>query len=454
MRGLASVPRKLTTPPRKKSSRELVRPVPSGDRETQRRGRLRGESSGVSVQANPLPMTHAMRADAPSSAQMRTVERLRNEPFRIFFPLAFLLGAGGVSHWVLLSVGALGRYLAVFHAVTQMQSFMLAFASGFLLTAIPKRTRSPPASWAEIAALVVMLPTVSVATLFGALTLGQVAYVGALVVLAQFAIRRFLNRTAGRRPPPSFVLVPLGLLSGVTGASMLVAGNFVQTAGWMEPLGRALVFEGVFLCFALAIAPFFLSVALHGEAPVDISRGTAGPVAGYIAAGAVLLVGLILHASGAVRAGLLFRAGAAASVLGWAGAWRLPSRPGWNRKLLWLATWMLPAGLVVAAVFPEHRVAAMHVTFIGGFGLLAFSVATHVTLGHSGHSKDQGGRPRAVAWFGALFLAAMLLRSIGTVVFSAYFELLGLAAMIWLGAALVCAIYLVPKMWRAPLADD
>jgi uncharacterized protein involved in response to NO len=390
--------------------------------------------------------------DEPSPTSLQ--ERLRSEPFRIFFPLAFLLGVAGVAHWVLLSAGALGRYLAAFHAVTQMQSFMLAFASGFLLTAIPKRTRSAPASWIEIGVLLALLLVVALAALFGATAVSQLSYAGALLVLAQFAGRRFAAGASGRRPPTSFVLVPLGLAAGFAGAVMLVASDVAPSAEWVHPFGRALVLEGAFLCLALGIGPFFLAVALHGEAPSDISRGSAASVVGYAAAGVLILVALALHAAGSVRAGLLLRGGVAIAVLGASGAWRLPSRPGRNRRLLWLATWMVPLGLMSAAAFPEHRVAAMHVTYIGGFGLLAFAVATHVTLGHSGYSKDQAGRPRAVVWFGALFGAAMLIRSAGTVLSSKYFELLGVAAAMWVLGAIIWASYLLPKMWRAPLRDE
>jgi uncharacterized protein involved in response to NO len=381
-------------------------------------------------------------------------QRIRTEPFRVFFPLAFLLGIGGVAHWVLLSTGALGRYLAGFHAVTQMQSFMLAFASGFLLTALPKRTRSAPASWVEIGLLVGLLPTVSLAALFGATAVSQLSYAGALVVLAQFAGRRFATRASGRRPPASFVLVPLGLTAGFAGAVMLLASDVLTSADWVYPLGRALVLEGAFLCLTLGIGPFFLAVALHGEARADVSRRSAASVVGYGAAGVIILVALALHAAGFVRPGLLLRGGVVIAVLAASRAWRLPSRPGRNRRLLWLATWMVPLGLMSAAAFPEHRVAAMHVTYIGGFGLLAFAVATHVTLGHSGYSNDQAGRPRAVVWFGVLFTAAMLIRSVGTVLSSKYFELLGLAAAMWLLGAIVWASYLLPKMWRAPVRDD
>jgi uncharacterized protein involved in response to NO len=397
----------------------------------------------------PIPLAELGNELSRTSVQ----QRIRDEPFRVFFPLAFLLGIGGVAHWVLLSAGALGRYLAGFHAVTQMQSFMLAFASGFLFTAIPKRTRSGPASWLEIGLLIGLLPTVSLAALFGATVVSQLSYAGALLVLVQFAGRRFATRASGRRPPASFVLVPLGLMAGFAGAVMLLASDVLPSADWVYPFGRALVSEGAFLCLTLGIGPFFLAVALHGEAPSDISRRSAAWVAGYAAAGVVILVALALHAAGFVRPALLLRGAVVIAVLAAGRAWRLPSRPGRNRQLLWLATWMVPLGLMSAAAFPQHRVAAMHVTYIGGFGLLAFAVATHVTLGHSGYDKDQAGRPRAVVGFGALFAAAMLIRSVGTVLSSKYFEVLGLAAAMWLLGAIVWASYLLPKMWRAPLRD-
>jgi uncharacterized protein involved in response to NO len=96
----------------------------------------------------------------------------------------------------------------------------------------------------------------------------------------------------------------------------------------------------------------------------------------------------------------------------------------------------------------------MHVAFIGGFGLLAFSVSAHVTLGHSGNAAAQGGRPWPVAAFGLLFGAALLARSLGAAVSPRYFEWLGVAAALWLAAACTWAVYLLPKMWSLPLSAE
>lgn len=374
---------------------------------------------------------------------------VRTEPYRLFFPLAALLGIAGVAHWLLFSLGAIGRYLGRFHAVTQTQSFLLAFAVGFLLTAIPKRTRSAPASRVEIGALAVLVPLVSVATLHGSDLLGQAAYGAALVVLAQFAIRRFVGRASGRRPPASFALVPVALAAGLGGAALTAAGLVGLVPAWALGLGRRFVFEGVFSCLALGIGPFFLPLALRGEAAPDAGPSARRPLVAYALTGLVLVGSLALDESGSTRLGPLARGLVAVAVLGLSGAWRLPTRPGLNRRLLWAAAWMIPLGLLLAAAFPDRRVEALHVAFIGGFGVLAFAVAAHVTFGHTGRAAEQDGRPFLLVAFAALVLSAMLLRALATSVPERYFEVLGAAAVLWVAAVLSWAVLLVPKLWRA-----
>jgi uncharacterized protein involved in response to NO len=202
------------------------------------------------------------------------------------------------------------------------------------------------------------------------------------------------------------------------------------------------------------VGGFLLPLALRGEAAPDVSRSATGAVAGYAAAGLAVVAGLLLQDAGEVRGGLALRAAAAIAVLGTSGAWRPPTRPGYNRRLLWASVWCLPLGLGLAAWLPEHRIAAMHVAYVGGFGILAFSVATHVTLGHSGDASAQAGRPWPVTAFGALFLAALAARSLMAAISLRYFEWLGIAAALWITGALVWAAYLVPKMWRRPLQPE
>lgn len=379
---------------------------------------------------------------------------LRAEPFRLFFPLAFVLGVAGVAHWVLYTTGAIGSYLGQFHATTQTQAFLVAFAAGFLLTALPKRTRTQPASWIEIGALLVLLPIVSLATLFDARVLGQIAYAAALLVIAGFAIRRFVARAAGRRPPASFALVPIGLVAGLVGAALTSAGLAQAAPTWMLAIGRRLAFEGVFICLTLGIGAFFLPLAGRGEGAPDLDKGKKLAVIAYVAAGLLVVAGLVIEVAGAPRIGALLRGVVALAVLVASGAFRAPSRPGANRWLVWIAAWAIPLGLLGAAVFPDHRVEALHVMFVGGFGLLAFAVATHVVLGHTGHEAAQSGRPWPVLAFGALFAAAMVARVTVTVAPDHYFGWLGAAASLWLAGATAWAFLVLPRLLRAPPASE
>jgi uncharacterized protein involved in response to NO len=379
---------------------------------------------------------------------------LRAEPFRLFFPLAFVLGLGGVAHWILYTTGAISVYLARFHAVTQTQAFLVAFAAGFLLTALPKRTRTPPASWFEIVALLVLLPVVSLTTLLDAPALGQIAYAAALLIIAAFALRRFAGRAAGRRPPASFALVPIGLVAGLVGAAFTGAGLADDAPSWMLALGRRLAFEGVFICLALGIGAFFLPLAGRGEGAPDLDKGRTFAPFAYVAAGLLIVAGLAVEVSGSPRIGALLRGAVALAVLVASGAFRAPSRPGANRWLVWIAAWAIPLGLLGAAAFPDHRVESLHVMFVGGFGLLAFAVSTHVVLGHSGHDAAQSGRPWPVLAFGVLFAASMGLRVSVTAMPEHYFGWLGAAASLWLAGATTWAFLVIPKLWRAPLASE
>ncbi len=87
------------------------------------------------------------------SAPLAAAPVWRRQPYRVFFPLGLLLAWCGVVHWLLHGLGVLPDYRPVFHAITQIQGFMMCFAVGFLLTAIPRRTgTAPPASWQVILA--------------------------------------------------------------------------------------------------------------------------------------------------------------------------------------------------------------------------------------------------------------------------------------------------------------
>jgi uncharacterized protein involved in response to NO len=219
-------------------------------------------------------------------------------------------------------------------------------------------------------------------------------------------------------------------------------------------MGRRLAFEAVFLCLSLGVGAFFMPLSGRGEAAPDIGPGRRLGAALYALAGLGILASFALEEVFHRSAGALARAVLAAAALAASGAWRAPSRPGANRRLVWLSAWLIPAGLLAVAAFPDYRIEALHVVFVGGFGLLSFAVATHVTLGHSGREAEQAGRPWPVIMFAALFVAAMALRVSAVLSPQRYFGWLGAGAALWLAGALVWTGFLLPRLWRAPLSPE
>ena len=369
----------------------------------------------------------------------RSHARWRSEPFRVFFPLAIVLSWAGVGHWLTYATGVSASYSCLAHGLVQMQAFMPALATGFLLTALPRRTQTPPPTPAEMTLAVVMLVVGAAAALAEHTAVAEVAYVALLLLLGQFAVRRLTGQDASRRPPAAFVVIPIGLANGIVGAVLLTYGGGVA-------LGRLLIEQGLFLCLIVGVGALILPLILGMPPPADLdaSPRERARLLGYVAVGMTIDATFIGEAAGLVRAATLLRALAVAAGLVAAGAWRAPRRPELHRWLSWVGAWLAPIGLVAAAVLPDYRVPALHVLFIGSFGALGLGVATHVSFGHLGLGEVRRHPPVVVALVAGLFLA--LLARLAADWSDTYFAHLGWAAGAWMVGTAVWLAVLGPRL--------
>ena len=388
-------------------------------------------------------------SDALASAPL-----YRREPFRLFFPLGVLLAWAGVGHWLLHALGVLENYRPVFHAMTQIQGFLMCFAVGFLFTMIPRRTGSaPPASWQVLVCLLAPVAT-AVAAWNEQWMIAQVAWLALAFTLIGFAVSRLLSATSRRRPPNSFVWIPASLLMGIGGSLMTGAyGALGVDYASLHLLGLRLVLQGMFVGFVLGVGGLAIPLMTRGQAPPD-GESTASDYrarAGHITGAALLVASFVIETQVSLQAGMLLRAlDVLVVLLLGAQIWRVPSEPGWNRWLIWLAAWMLPVGYFIAAAFPHEYKGGLHVVFIGGFALLALAVSTQVVLGHGGYREQMLGRPWQVPVMGGLILAAVVARSLVEFDRQHFFVWIGIAAALFLAATLVWAAFLVPKMVVRP----
>lgn len=373
----------------------------------------------------------------------------RAEPFRAFFPLGVALGWVGIGHWLLYATGLSQTYSCLMHGLLQTQSFLMAFALGFLFTAVPRRTGSAPPSETELVAALALLASTAAALVAQAWLLAEVGYLATLALLLQFALRRFLGATAARRPPAAFVLIPIGILHGVVGGLLLIFGLGLGAPAYATALGALLIQQGVFLCFTTGVGGLVLPLMSGVAPPADLGsspRETRRALA-FAGAGAAILLSFFFEVNGWVRGAPLVRAAVVALALVGQGAWRPPVKPGFHRRLAWLAIWLLPLGLAASAIWPDYRVPALHVTFIGGFGLLTFAVATHVVLSHLGRPELALGRPPAIVATAVLLLLALLAR-LGADWTDRYFDHLGWAAGCWIAGTLVWLAFVGPMLLR------
>jgi uncharacterized protein involved in response to NO len=377
-------------------------------------------------------------------------QRWRSEPFRLFFPLGVLLAWVGIGHWLLYSLGVTQTYSCQLHGLVQMQGFMMAFAVGFLLTAIPRRTQTGPPAAAEMTLLAAALIATTAAAVAERWIAAETAYLVVFGAVLRFALQRLRAAAGARRPPAAFVLVPFAIFHGVVGGLLVLAATLPGVPGTLMALGRLLVEQGVFLCLVVGVGALVLPLMAGAPPPPDLGATPAEKRKAivYAGGGIAIAVSLVLEWVGYERLGPILRAGVVAAGVGiGGGAWRRPGKPGAHRRLVWLGVWLVPTGLVVAAVWPSYRVAALHILFIGGFSLMAFGVATHVALSHLGLDALATGRPGAVVILGVCFLLALAAR-LAADMSNTYFDHLGWAAAVWIGGSAVWLAFLGPRLLR------
>lgn len=367
---------------------------------------------------------------------------LLREPYRLLFPLGFALSWAGVAPWLLFAFGVIDAWLPIFHAMTQVEGFLACIAAGFLLTMIPRRTATPPASAWEVAALAVAPFGASLLAWFERWALAQVFWLLFLAVLARFAISRFRARTAVQRVPASFVFVVFAIVLGAVGAVLAGVGAANEDRGlfWLHEVGRDLVLQGVLSCLVIGVGTLIVPHVTRGDAPAELRSPrlmrACYAFAGVAFAGSFFVEQLVSRPAGFALRALV----TAAAFIPGARLWRRPSLAGVHRRLIWISCWALPLGYALAAAFPEYRKACLHVVFIGCFANLVFSVALHVVLTHAGESEALARRRAPLLLLGALLAAALFARAL--------FDLDRAHLRLWLGVA-ACSFIGATCVWIA-----
>lgn len=191
----------------------------------------------------------------------------REEPFRIFFPIGLASGVVGLALWPLFFGNVLSIYPAQMHARVMIEGFMAAFIIGFLGTAGPRLMTARHFGSVEVCVLIALHLATIAAHLAAHPTLGDALFFVQIATLTGVLGRRFIARSD--LPPPNFVLVACGLLSGAVGAGIAALTSIFGDWPRLNYFGALALSQGFVLLPVLGVGAFlfprFLGVPLGPE---------------------------------------------------------------------------------------------------------------------------------------------------------------------------------------------
>ena len=389
---------------------------------------------------------------APSSAW----SVFRAEPYRLLFPLGLIQGLAGAWHWIAFHAKLTTDYGMQRHGLLEIGGFGGCFAAGFLLTALPNFLAVPVCALWELLVFVLLMVAQAAALMAGQVRAGQFLFLAFMVFLLIFTGRRYRIRQG---EPPPFVLMATGMLLGTLGIGLVLF-----PLRYFPRLGENLLQQGMLLAYIMGIGSF-LGARFMGtfQPPAFLFRQTPGrpPVPPpvrmkrfFLTGGALLFLSFPIESALSPLAGQLLRAAVvSAQLFLFANIHRTPKPPCMSSQLLRASLWLVVIGLWLVALLPGSLYfAALHVLFLGGFGLMMLIIGLRVTASHGGIPGLWEGARRSLTALGAGVAVTTLLRAVAPLLPSRFTLLLALAAGLWSLLLLSWALALIPRMtarWRS-----
>lgn len=388
-----------------------------------------------------------MNTQAPSPRD-RALDVFCAEPYRLFFPLGVLWALVGVWHWVAFHFHLTTDYAPLYHGMMQMVSFGGCFAAGFLMTALPNFLAAPKTHPAELGLSLLLVNAAGLLLALDQFRPALMAFFTLIVLLDVFTIRRYLIRQG---EPPPFMYIAWGLAHATVALPIVL----FPIPGFVR-LGEKMLEQGFLLSLVLGIGSF-LGARLIGtfQPPAFLFRMKPGarPVPPPVRMKQIFTIGgLLLFLSFPLEAkvplaGKVLRAlVVSGQMFVFGNIHRVPQARFLAARLLWISFWLLTVGCWLAAFLPRYEIAALHVTFIGGFGLMILVMGLRVVASHGG----VGGLWESSSWLLRIAaistLGAMVSRVLAPLIPAYMPLLLAVGATFWMVALAAWAVITLPRV--------
>lgn len=343
-----------------------------------------------------------------------------DNPYRLFFPLAWLMGLWGGIVWLLFAAGA-NSYPAIIHPQAMITGFLFGHVLGFLLTAAPKFTGTGSLHPLELGAAVVSYVALCLAALFYA-PATFVFFATSTAITSAILARRFLMKS--KTPPAEFVFLPFGMFSAFIGA---LIKSFNEPPAFLSQLANLFVYEAFVLSLVIGVgsrlAPFLMGQG-EGAKPKSLNWALALFWFTYFFEAMTESIGDV-NWSRCLRALVVFAI--------FCRNWQMTRFPRSDTKQawgLWASAWMMSVGLFASSL-TTWRVHALHLFYVGGLGLLTLMVATRVTLAHGSKRLYLERTSKALYPVVGLLLVAAAVRTGAIFLPKFYIQILSIAALLW-----------------------
>ena len=164
--------------------------------------------------------------------------------------------------------------------------------------------------------------------------------------------------------------------------------------------------------------------------------------------GALIIISFFVESAGRTRTANALRFGVTLLYLLLEFPFR--SAPKMNNALglsLRIAFGALVSGFILIAIFPAFRTGLLHLTLIGGFAVITFTVATRVMFGHSGNQEKLKQKNWWLIAVVGVMLFAMATRISGDFWPKIMATHYSYGAILWIAATLVWAAYTIPRVF-------